>query len=66
MNINRVSELDPYWIVERYDGANNMNQFVDCLHKYGVPRDDGVTIWKIIDATVDMQQVVAAGKGSAG
>lgn len=55
MNMNRLSELDPYWVVERYDGTRTMAQFADCLHEYGVPRDDGILIWKIIDAMVDMR-----------
>lgn len=53
MNINRLSELDPYWIVGRYDGARTMAQFADCLHGYGVPRDDGVLVWKVLDAMAD-------------
>lgn len=53
MNMNRLSELDPYWVVERYDGARTMAQFADCLHEYGVPRDDGVLIWKVLDAMSD-------------
>jgi hypothetical protein len=55
MNMRRLSELDPDWIVERYHGADSMKQFVDCLHDYGVPRDDGTIIWKIIDAEADAE-----------
>ena len=54
MNMNRASELDAYWIAERYHGSHNMNEFVNCLHQYKVPRDDGILIWHIIDAAVDI------------
>ena len=55
MNMNRLSELDPYWIVEQYDSVQTLHQLANRLHEHGVPRDDGLLIAKIIDATVDMR-----------
>jgi len=64
--MNRLQELDPYWIAERYHNGHTKEDFIHPLRDRGISWDDADILWKIIDAAVDICPDRAAEDHGAG